>query len=235
MWEVTIFILIRNCITACFSLLISYQWVKKKKNSYPTISLLFLFFFLGLTFGKFLDLLYKLIYFTAEDNQILLILKLRYILIILTALPFIYFGLRILIDKIFLNAQIIKKDNYENKIINTITLFIILIQGFLIFLATDSVSLYYFLLFIHISSLIWIGFWFLYAYKKYLFPDIRVKLISIAFFVDLVLFVISNIILSFRKNTIGFSPVYIILGEFIDLLIIILIFIGYHYKTNKND
>lgn len=233
MWILTAFILFRISITAIMGLIAFKCLFKQEKIHFVDISFLFGIFFLGLTIGKALDLLYKLIFFTSDDLNKLNILKIRYILIILTSAPLIFIGINLIL---FSNKKEYKdiKDHKNEIIISLILLLIIVfIQSIIVFIAEDVLQLQRFLLFIHIPSLIWIIFSFLYAKKTQKLPQINSLTLALVFLIDLILYVGSTLIISNGQSNSNFSIIYLIFAETIDLLVIIIIFFGFYGKINK--
>ena len=85
-------------------------------------------------------------------------------------------------------------------------------------------------------SLAWIVYTFYWAHRNKQLFQIKPLIIAIIFFIDLILYVLSIITNPFRKKIIGFSTSYIIFAELIDLIIIIVIFLGYYMESNyKKD
>jgi len=223
MWIITVVILIRIGITLGMSIYSFWQCFRQEDQSYTDISYLFGLFFLGLAFGKSLDLLFKLIYFTADEMSLIYILKVRYILIILTSAPLIFIGINFLIK--------INSNRYKKIIDTSILLIILVIQTTFVLLGHNLITLQIILIFIHLPSLIWIIFTFVYVHKMKKITRINSLIIAIAFLIDLLLYMGSVITSPSRQKSIGFSPLYIILAELIDLSIIVLIFIGFSINT----
>ena len=233
MWSITIFILIRITLTGAMTLFIFRQWFRQNTLHFSDISFLFGLFFLGLVFGKFLDLLYKLTYFTADNENLLILLKFRYILIILTITPLIFIGN----DIIFLRGsqyhEKFSNDNYRNRLNIGFIVIIISIESVMVIISPNLIILSLVLMCIHIPSLAWITCTFYYAYRNEQLLQIKPLLISIIFFLDIVLYALSIITNPFRRKTIGFSPIYTIFAELIDLIIIIIIFLGYYLESDN--
>lgn len=228
MWGIIIFILIRISFTLGMSLIAFRQWFNQENLHLLDIPFLFGVFFLALTFGKSLDLLYKLTYFTAEKENLLTLLKIRYILIILTAAPLVLIGIDINLLMISNSYEKLANNSYRNRISLVTITFIIAIESLMIILAPDLIYIRVILICIHIPSLAWITFTFYYVNKAKPSSQMKPLIIAIAFFIDLILYTISIITSPYRNKNIGFSPTYIIFAEVIDLIIIILIFVGFY-------
>jgi len=231
MWSVTIFILIRISVTLGMTLYSFRKWFKQEIIHYLDINFLFGLFFLGLTFGKFLDLLYKLTYFTADKDALLLLLKFRYILIIVTVAPLILVG----IDEYLLSKSSRYKklgvDDYRNRVSLILIALVIIFESLIVSLSLSLTILRMLLIFIHIPSLIVIVHIFYNAHKKKRILQIKPLIIATAFFIDLILYAISIMINPLRKKQLGFSATFTIFAELVDLCIIIIIFWGYYAES----
>lgn len=234
MWSIAIFILIRISFTLGMTLYAFRQWFKQRYLRFLDIDFLFGLFFLGLTIGKSLDLLYKLTYFTAEEENLLNLLKIRYILIILTIAPLVIIGIDIFLLIISNHYEQLTNNIYRNRI-NLITIALITaFESLLIIFAPDLIIISLILICVHMPSLAWITFTFYNGRKTEPFSELKPIIIAIAFFIDLILYTISIITSPSRNKNIGFSPTYIIFAELIDLIIIMFIFFGFYRKSNQN-
>ncbi|GAH00326.1 unnamed protein product, partial [marine sediment metagenome] len=176
-------------LTGGMTLIVFRQWFKQDKLHYSDISFLFGLFFLGLMFGKCLDLLYKLTYFTADNDNILILLKFRYILIILTIIPLIFISN----DIIFLRGsqyhEKFANDNYRNRLNISFIVIIISIESVMVIISPNLIIISLVLMCIHIPSLAWITYTFYYAYRNEQLLQIKPLLISVIFSVIPVLFI----------------------------------------------
>ncbi len=232
MWSITIFILFRISITIGMMIYAFWQWCKQKEMHFTDANFLFGLFFLGLVYGKLINLLYILTFYTAGESAILNLLKIRYILIVLTAAPLIFIGIDIVLSSINKNHKNLIDTHYRNKLNSIVIIVLSISESTIIILTPNSIILGLILISFHISSLIWISFTFYYSYgKKHSFQG-RPLLISLAFFIDLILYIISIMTLPLRRQTIGYSAIFLIFAELFDLVIIIIIFIGYCYESN---
>ena len=232
MWSITIFILFRISFTLGMTLYSFRKCFKQENLHHMDIHFLFGLFFLGLTFGKFLDLLYKLTYFTADKDALLLLLKFRYILIIVTVAPLILIG----IDEFLLSKSLHNKklaiNEYKNRVGLILIALVIIFESLIVSLALNLTILRMILIFIHIPSLILIVYIFYNAHKKKNILQIKPLIVATAFFIDLILYAISIMINPLRRRQIGFSATFTIFAELVDLCIIIIIFWGYYAESN---
>jgi hypothetical protein len=230
MGSIALFILIRIFITIGMTIYAFRQWYKQKELCITDINFMFGLFFLGLVYGKFINLLFILTYFTVDDNTSLMLLKIRYILIILTAAPLIFVGLEIIFK---INGKLYGESSnksYGKRLSLKIVATIVIIESIIIILTPDITSINLVLICIHIPSLIWITYTFYYAHKNKKYIKVKSLIISLAFFIDLILYTMAIITLPFRRKVIGFSPFYTIFTELIDLIIIIIIFLGFYLQ-----
>ncbi|TFF99388.1 MAG: hypothetical protein EU541_05055 [Promethearchaeota archaeon] len=227
---VAFYMLFMNSVILVMTFYAIWKWSKQKELHFYDINLLFGFFFLFLFLGKSIRTLYILIYFTTCLPNLLIILKLRYMLIILTGTPLIYLGLNAITHSKS-NSNKIRNKN-DKLILNSIILLItVTFQSIVVLTAPDLSFMNIILLLIHIPSLIWISGTFYYAFKKGKCTEIKPQIISLAFLIDLILFISSSFIILPNRSSSGFSPFYIIFTELIDLMIIIIIFLGYFLES----
>ena len=206
------------------AIIIFQRFFEQDELNIINFSFLFGLFFIGLIFGKSIYLIYLLTYFTIGSVESLFLLKIRYIFIILTAAPLLSLG-----NMILMNG----KENGEesdDKLNFIIVLLFIIITIYLVIIAPSYIILNIIIAIIHISSLSWICLTFIYAYRKKRLFGINFLIIAIILLVDLILYIFSIATSPIRRETIGFSPIYTIFAELIDLTIIIIIFLGYIKK-----
>jgi hypothetical protein len=206
------------------AIFIFQRFFKQDELNVFDISFFFGLFFLGLIFGKCIYLIYLLTYFTIDNISSLFLLKFRYIFIILTAAPLISLGIKLVMT----NKE--NEDDYDYKLNFMIVLLFIIMTTCLVIIAPNYILLNIILAVIHISSLTWICLTFIYAYRKKRSFGINLLIVAIILLIDLILYIFSIATSPIRKETIGFSPLYIIFAELVDLLIIIVIFFGYIKK-----
>ncbi|MFX1446051.1 MAG: hypothetical protein ACFFHV_21795, partial [Promethearchaeota archaeon] len=203
MWSITIFILIRIIITIGMMIYAFWQWNIQKKLNFENIDFLIGLFFLGLVYGKLINLLYILTFYTINENTSLIILKFRYVLIVLTAAPLISLGMDILFPSNHNKNDNLIENHYKITLNIILVLLIVILSTTLIIIAPNLTILNIILISFHISSLLWISFTFYYAYRKNLLSQIRPLIISSAFLIDLILYASAILTSSLRQNTIG--------------------------------
>ncbi|MFX0073757.1 MAG: hypothetical protein ACFFAO_21975 [Candidatus Hermodarchaeota archaeon] len=225
-----LFIIIRISITIAMTFYAFINWFKQEKLNFSDIFNLFGLFFLGLVFGKAINLLYILTFYSINSNISLILLKIRYLLIVLTAVPLISVGINIVFrSKVSYNE--ILTQNHQYKINLIIIISIIISMSFFLFISPNVQSTNLTIIIFHILSLIWISYTFYIANKHKLLSEINSLIVSIAFFTDLLLYILAILFLSIIINFIQFTLIFTIFTELIDLIIIIIIFIGFYKKS----
>ena len=162
MWSITVFIIIRIFITIGMMIYAFWKWNEEEEQFFSEINFLFGLFFLGLVYGKLLNLLYILTVFATNENTSLILLKIRYIFIIFTAIPLISIGINLSFSN--KNNQNNKNIgiNHKNKLNIVFCFLLFILELVLIILAPNIEILNLILISFHISSLIWISITFYY-------------------------------------------------------------------------
>lgn len=233
-WLVLIIILIRISILSGMSSYMFRQWFKQETQYLSDIPFLFGLFFLVLIFGKFLDLLSDLTFFTITDDEILFLSKVRYFIAILTLLPMIYLSIGMILYYLSLKDryQRYKDEKIRDKTRIKILIFIVFIEIIGVILSSDITILGLLLPIFVIPSLIIIVWLFTFAYKNQRLSQVHPLILAIAFGI----YLISNMSRPLSKNFLGETAAWVIFSEIIDLLIFLIIFSGLilkvKYKTN---
>lgn len=221
----TLVVSIRIAIMGVLSYFIFHNWLSQKNSYLTDIPFLMGTFFITITFGKSIDLLHNLIHFTAQDKQILFLLKIRYSIIVATAAPLLYLGFGILL--IWLashNPQSSLKSQERRDFLRSRLIIMIIIIECIAIALTPTISLMgLHLPFILMPALLltaWI-FWFSWRNKR--LAQVNPPLLFFGFSS----YFISSIIRPLLQFIIiGETPTYIIISETIDIVIFIIIFIG---------
>ncbi len=221
---VVLIICLRMAVLIFMSSIMFNRWLKAEKQFYSDIPFLFGIFFTILVFGKALDMLYNLMYFTASPETFTLIYKIRYIVAILTLIPLYALSLEVILyilasykDKERLNSR-----KYRNKLKYIILSIIIVIELLAIILFLDVNSSRYILPAIVIPSILIMAIIFAFTYKNKLLNQVHSLLLCVAFF----LYLGSQLLRPLAQTMLGLTASYIFLSELVDLVIFILIFIG---------
>ncbi len=209
----------RIALMAFMSFFIMVSWLKSENVFLSDAKFMFGLFFLILTFGKVLDLFWNLTYFYFEPDVVLILLKIRFELIVLTLLPMYYFGLYIILFSI-------NPDMGDIKVRKTRNIAILIIAPALIttiLLAPNEDILNNILPLIVIPSLSTIVIVFYLAYKGKRLSDVNPLIIMVGF----TLYLISNIARASLKNILGATVLYVLIAEIIDLVVFSIMFIGF--------
>ncbi|MFX1572777.1 MAG: hypothetical protein ACFFB0_08510 [Promethearchaeota archaeon] len=221
---------IRIIIVFLMSIYTFYTWFKQEKQFFSDIPFLFGIFFLLLIFGKLLDLFIDFTYFELDSELLNLVAKTRYLLAIFDLLPMIYLSIYMILISLSLKERFAKLSNerYLNKIRIWIVVIIISIEMFVcIFIINMEIAPIIYPLTI-LPSLIAIVWLFRFAWKNKRLSQVNTHILMIGFG----LYLITSIFRPLLQFIIGESPLFIILIESIDIIIFIIIFIGFYKKSN---
>lgn len=207
------------------------KWFKAEKQFFDDIPFLFGLFFLGLIFGKFLDLFVNFSYYS-NPIQSLFISKIRFILLAFYLVPMLYLSIGMLLFYFSINEKHVKVQNeaYRNKVRIKIVVFIIAIEIFIGIMAPNLKTIGIFYPIVLIPSLfiiLWL-FWFTYRRKK--LSEVNSLFLTIGFGILL----LSQTIRPILQIIFGENPSMIILAEFLDLIVFSIIFMGFIKKSNYN-
>ncbi len=207
-----------------------YKWFKQEKQYFSDLPFLFGIFFLFLVFGKTLDLFADFIYFELNETLVLSVLKTRYFIMILDFLPMIYLSSEMILFSFSLRPKFNKLTNEESRDkISYRLIFGILFIEFIAGLLAPSVrSLTIYYPIIIIPSLITIFWLFRFAYKNKRLSQVNTLILTFGFGA----YLISQIIRPLAQFIIGESDVFLIFAESIDLIIFLVIFLGF-YRESK--
>lgn len=207
-----------------------YKWFKQEKQYFSDLPFLFGIFFLFLVFGKTLDLFADFIYFELNEALVLSVLKTRYFIMILDFLPMIYLSSEMILFSFSLRPRFNNLTNEErrNKISYRLILGILFIEFIAGLLAPTVRSLTIYYPIIIIPSLITIFWLFRFAYKNKRLSQVNTLILTIGFGA----YLISQIIRPLAQFIIGESDVFLIFAESIDLIIFLVIFLGF-YRESK--
>lgn len=234
-WFILIIILIKIGILSGMVFYLFIQWFKQEKQYLSDIPFLFGLFFLFLIFGKFLDILFNLTFFTLDEESVLFLLKVRYFVAILTLFPMMYLSIGMIIYYLSLKERFkkLRDAKYRNKVSGIVLTIIVFIESIAIIIAPNTTILGILLPCFVVPSVITIVWIFAFAYKNKRLSQAHPLILAIGFFILL----ISQILRPLAQNIIGESAAYIIFVELFDLFTyILIIFLGLilkaKYKSN---
>ena len=223
LFQVTLIILIRIIILSITTFYLLKKWFKQEAQYFSDIPFLLSLFFLILTFGKAIDLFWDITFNVFNEDIVLLLLKIRFITIILEVAPLIYLGLEILFFRLEDKFQKLRNKIFMNKLRFRMILLIVITELIVVILVPEYNILGTVLPLIVIPSLLGIVYIFFLAYRLNRLSVVKPKILTIGFF----LYLISNILRPVIQNILGENASYISVAELIDIIVFIVIFLGY--------
>lgn len=221
--EFTIVMVIRIIMLSLMSACLYNSWLKTPNIYLGDAKFLFGTFFFILTIGKFVDLFYSLTYFYFEEAFILTILKVRYLIIVLTLSQMLYFGIYILLFSLHDKHPQFGKREYLNQTRNAITLLIISIMTMVILLAPTVTFISMTLPIFVIPSLATIVYVFYIANKQGILSEVRPKIIMMGFLI----YFITNILRPILQIFLGRNSLFAFVTELADLIVFSILFYGF--------
>ena len=227
---VVIIVLIRIFILFGSSMYMFYKWFKQEKQFLSDLPILFALFFLILTFGKTIDLFFDFTYLYFTDSLNLLLIKIRYFIIIFTVLPLIYLSITMILFSLSLRDkfQKLKDEKTRNKISLIITIIIVIVESFAVIIVPDTLSISILLPAVVIPSLLVIIWLFAFSYRNKRLSQVNSFVLMIGF----AAYLLSQIIRPIIQRILGETTAYINVVEIIDLIIFVVIFIGFYLEAN---
>ena len=207
-----------------------FRWFKQEEQYFSDIPFLFGLFFMFLVFGKTLDMFNAFIYFQVNASIVLVVLKIRYFIMILDFFPMIYLSSEMILFSFSLKPRYkrLTSEKERNKTSLKFITLILIIEGIAGLIAPNSIILSIYYPIIVIPSLLTIVWLFYFAYKNKRLSQVNTLILTIGFG----LYLISQIIRPLAQFIIGESAVFLIFAETIDLIIFIIVFVGF-YKGSK--
>ncbi|KKK46485.1 hypothetical protein LCGC14_1032570 [marine sediment metagenome] len=227
---VVVVILSRIIIVSGMTFFIFLQWFKQEDQYFSDLPFLFGLFFLLLVFGKAFDLLIDFIFYQVDEIVVMLLTKIRFIIMILDFLPMIYLSIGMILFSFSLKEKFksLSNEKYLNKVrIRVILLIIVSEIAAIIFINNIQIISYLYPIIV-IPSLITIVWLFNFAFRNKRLSNVNTSILWKAFSA----YLISQIIRPLAQVLIGESPLFLIFAETLDLVIFIVIFIGFYKKAN---
>ena len=227
---VLLIISFRILIVAGMAIYTFFQWFKQEEQYFSDIPFLFGLFFLLLIFGKLLDLFNDFVYHELDEDLILLVFKTRYIIAILDLLPMIYLSLNMILFSLSIKKKTGKLTNEKSRNqINLRLLVIIFVIELIVGVVVPSITILTFIYpLIIIPSLLTIVWLFNFAWRNKRLSQVNTYILMIGFS----LYLISSILRPVIQLIIGESSLFIIIAEFTDLILFIVIFFGFYKRSN---
>ena len=227
---VVVVILSRIIIVSGMTFFIFLQWFKQEDQYFSDLPFLFGLFFLLLVFGKAFDLLIDFIFYQVDEIVVMLLTKIRFIIMILDFLPMIYLSIGMILFSFSLKEKFksLSNEKYLNKVrIRVIVLIIVSEIAAIIFINNIQIISYLYPIIV-IPSLITIVWLFNFAFRNKRLSNVNTSILWKTFSA----YLISQIIRPLAQVLIGESPMFLIFAETLDLIIFIVIFIGFYKKAN---
>ena len=202
-----------------------FRWFKQEEQYFSDIPFLFGLFFMFLVFGKTLDMFVAFIFFQLNASIVLVVLKIRYFIMILDFFPMIYLSSEMILFSFSLKPRYkrLTSEKERNKTSLKFITLILIIEGIAGLIAPNSTILSIYYPIIVIPSLLTIVWLFYFAYKNKRLSQVNTLILTIGFG----LYLISQIIRPLAQFIIGESAVFLVFAETIDLIIFIIIFVGF--------
>jgi len=224
----TTIVLIKIVLISIMGGFLLYRWYRQEQQYFSDIPFLFSNFFFILIFGKLLDILLYMLYYEIDPLPHLILVKVRYVLIIINIIPVLFLSIQMLLIylSIYERFKSLKTKQTNNKIQGIILSLIISIAILLIILAPELSSLLTIYPFIMISSFIMIIWMFLYANKSKRLSEINSLIVGIGFIFYLFTTVFRGIGIGFLDRNLSSF-----LSEIFEIIVFIIIFIGLNKKS----
>lgn len=226
-WIAFIISLSKVLILALMSFYIFRRWFKQDAIFTSDAYFLFGTFFWILVAGKILDIFWNLGYVGSvfDLNYLLFLLKIRFAIVILTIVPILFVGLEAILTFVNLYKKKEMSKNQFNKIRKEIIIIYILILAVLTILAPSVPFMNIMLPFVSLPMFLFIAIMFIYMYKNKYLSQAHGLIIGLSFLLLIAATIIRSILSEYAFKTLDAFP--IIIAEFIDIGIYILMFIGF--------
>ena len=225
-FQVVLTISIRILLLSIISVYLFKKWFKQEAQYLSDIPFLLGMFFLILLFGKAVDLLWDLTFYTFNDDLVLLFLKFRFFIIIFEVAPLIFLGFEIIFFRLEDKFSKLKDKRYMNRLRMILIAIIVGIESSAVIITPNNTTMGLLLPYIVIPSLLGIVYIFFLAYRLNRLSVVKPGILTIGFF----LYLISNIFRPLMQNLLGEAASYIIITELVDIFVFLVIFIGLYKK-----
>ena len=205
------------------------KWFMQENQYLTDIPFLFGMFFLLHGYGKFIDRVNYFPYYDLSDSELLTITKIRQFVAIATLAPMMYLSLTMILFFLSLNRENVKYANtkFRELLAFKILLVIIIIEALAIILTpTFEMATFLFPILV-IPSLIMIVWIMFFSFKHKRLSQIHPLIVGLGF----LLYLGSSAFRPIGLILIGDNSLYIILVEFMEIVIFAVIFIGLLLKA----
>ena len=227
---VVLAISLRITIVSGMALYTFFQWFKQEEQYLSDLPFLFGLYFVLLVFGKSLDLFGAFIFFQLNEIIVLTVLKVRFFIMVLNFFPMIYLSSEMILFSFSLKPRFknLTNERKRNKISIRFIVVVILIESIAGIMASNQRTLSIYYPIIVIPSLLTIVWLFNFAHKNKRLSQINTLTLTMGFGA----YLISQIIRPLAQFVIGESAMFLILAETLDLIIFVVIFIGFYGKSH---
>ena len=220
----------RIIIVSLMAIYTFYSWFKQEKQYFSDMPFLFGVFFLLLIFGKMLDLFIDFSYFQLDSGLLLLVMKARYFIAIFDLLPMMFLSIYMILISLSVKERFNKLSNekYLNKIrlrILVIVIAIEIIVNIFILSIENAPIIYPITILPSLIAIVWL---FNFAWRNQRLSQVNTFILMIGFG----LYLITSILRPLIQFIVGESPLFVITAESIDIIIFVIIFIGFYKKSN---
>ncbi len=217
-------------ISAC-TLYMFYKWFQQERQYFSDVPFLFAMFFYILIFGKGLDLWWDLVYYYIGEDIVLIILKIRFLIILMELLPMMYLGFGIILFALSVKKKSNKLADQEaiDKIRLKLVVLLFVLETSVVILGPNHIFISNILPIIAIPSLIMIIYVMYLAYKQKVLSEVNPLILTIGF----TLILISQFVRPMFLNIFGEEPIYLICAEFFDLGVFGVISMGFIKRKNR--
>lgn len=228
-WVVVI-IMFRVIVLFIGTFYIFKQWFGQEELYFSDLPFLFGILFFTLIIGKLLDLLFFITYFTLGFESTLFLMKIRFIVLVLTLIPMIYLSVGMILYYFSLKNKFenLKIEKYRDKLRIKILVCIIIIEITAVFLASTVNTILILLPIFVLPSILTIVWLFYFSYKNNALRKVNSKLLMIGFG----LLLITQLLRPILQNIMGNNASYVLIVEVIDFIVFMEIFIGFYMEAS---
>lgn len=223
-WLVITILLARIGLLLLMGVYLFTRWLRQERQYLSDIPFLFAVFFLLVFFGKGYDLLHDLTFHFTDHLSFLFILKLRFIIAVMSIAPMYYLSIGMILFFLSLSDQFkaLRRKQVSKRIQNIIFLAVVSTELCVILFWLNVETSGVILPVIVIPSFFTVVLVFYFAHINQRLSQVRPLVLTIAF----ALYLISQIIRPIFRSLFGNTSLYILVVESIDLLLFFLIFGG---------
>lgn len=221
--------IIRVCVSAGCSVYLLVHWFSQEKLYTSDLPFLFGMFFLFVAFNKLLELIVNFLYPQVSIDVYLFYLKIRQLAVIGAVAPMIFLSIMMIITFLQASEKITKYS--DSKKINSLSLKILLtiaiIEAIIIILTPNTLFAGINIAIFIVSSFLVITWMFYFSNRHKRLAQVNTLILTIGFGA----YLISQIIRILAQLIIGENALFLVTTEIIDIIIGLVIFIGFIMKS----